>query len=325
MKKSLPSFLIGLVAGGLIAWFLFGPHRAAPADQEPPAPAVESARPPGTIHLNKDQLARAGLKIATPALATISPEIIAYGRVLDPSPLVSAAADVATAQAALSASEKEFQRVQSLHENGENASAQAVEAARAAAARDRVQFDAARAKLVAAWGPRLAQTIDANNLAAELAQGWTLGRIDLPSDASLPAPPKSVRLALLTGGAREFDAEVLGPAPMADPQVQGRGYLVFLRGESLPVGASLRAILPGPGQPQRLPLLPPGALLRVEGSVFVFVQTADDTFVRRLVELGPERDDGVAVTSGLGGSDRVVVVGAQQLLSFQLGAGGGED
>ncbi|HWA87502.1 MAG TPA: efflux RND transporter periplasmic adaptor subunit [Opitutus sp.] len=326
MKKFLPNFLIGLLFGGLVAWFLLRQHAAAPAGHEAPAPAAESEPPPvGTVHLDKNQLAAAGLQITAPAFETVTPEITAYGRVLDPAPLLAAAADVATARAALAASDKEFQRAQSLHENGENASAQSVETARAAAERDRIQLDAARARLLTAWGPQLVRAIDANHLAAELARGWTLARIDIPADATLRAPPKSANLTLLTDRAKLFAAEILGPAPMADPQFQGRGYLALVRGESLPIGAALQATLSGAGDPSRLAVLPRSAFVRHGGSVFVFVQTGDGTFARRLVELGPELDHGTAVTRGVGERDRVVVVGAQQLLSAELGAGGGDE
>ncbi|HVU24810.1 MAG TPA: hypothetical protein VHE13_11860 [Opitutus sp.] len=324
MKKFLPGFLVGLLAGGIAAAVLFHSHAAAPAGREPPAPPAEAAAPSDTVHLDADQLARAGIKVAAPAFESIAPAITAYGRALDPAPLVSAAADVATARAALDASAKELQRVESLHENGENASAQAVEAARGAAERDRVQLAAARAKLVATWGPQLSNRTDTAHFATELAGGWTLVRIDVSPDEAMSAPPASITVALLAGGTETFDAELLGPAPVADPQFQGRGYLAVVRGESLPVGAALRATLTGDGEPQRLPVLPRSAFVRHEGGVFVFTQTAAGTFARRPVALGRELADGTAVTSGVADNDQVVVVGAQQLLSTELG-GGGED
>jgi DNA-binding FadR family transcriptional regulator len=71
--------------------------------------------------------------------------------------------------------------------------------------------------------------------------------------------------------------------------------------------------------------VPREALLRHEAKVFVTLQTGDDTFVRRQIELDRPMDAGWFVRGGLKAQDKVVVVGAQQLLSEELkGQGGGE-
>jgi hypothetical protein len=48
------------------------------------------------------------------------------------------------------------------------------------------------------------------------------------------------------------------------------------------------------------------------------VQTADDSFARRAVQLERPTRDGWFVASGLTAGERVVVTGAQQLLSTEL-------
>ena len=48
------------------------------------------------------------------------------------------------------------------------------------------------------------------------------------------------------------------------------------------------------------------------------MQTADDTFARRAVQLERPTRDGWFVASGLAAGERVVVTGAQQLLSAEL-------
>lgn len=322
MKKSLPGLLLGLVLGAALTWLLLTPRPAANAAAEPvPARAPEPAS--ASLRLSTAQLAAAALQVAPPRLVTLAPEIQAYGRVLDPTPLVAAATDVATAQAALAASEKEYARAKSLHDEGDNASTQVVEAAAATARHDRIQLASARARFVAAWGPALATQLDDGFITRAIAQGWAFARIDVPPGEGSGQPaPKTARLRLLSSPAEPFEAEVLGPASTVDPQLQGRGFLVLLRDHPLPAGTALRASLPGAGAAAPHPILPRSAFVRHEGSVFVFVQTAADTFVRRRVELGPSLPHGIAVNAGLDEHDRVVVTGAQQLLSQQLG---GED
>jgi hypothetical protein len=65
--------------------------------------------------------------------------------------------------------------------------------------------------------------------------------------------------------------------------------------------------------------------VRHEGGVFVYVQTDKGGYERRVVALGPALAGGVVVTTGVEAKDKVVVIGAQQLLSAELLAttGGG--
>jgi multidrug efflux pump subunit AcrA (membrane-fusion protein) len=72
-------------------------------------------------------------------------------------------------------------------------------------------------------------------------------------------------------------------------------------------------------------VLPRGAVLRHEGRTFVYLQTAADTFERKAVTLGRPAGDEWFVGEGFKPGDKVVTVGAQELLSEELkGQGGGE-
>ncbi len=320
MKKILVGLLSGLVLGGAATWLLLS-RSVAPAS-DAIAPAAEKAGP--GLHLSKEQVAQAGLSIAVPGSVRLVPEVTAYGRVLDSAPLLTLAADLAAAQATLSASEKEFARLKALHEQGENASAQAVETAEAAAQRDRSALDSVRARLNAGWGPALASRTDLPGLLRILADGQaSLARLDLlPGDRPASAPG-SARVGALADESALREAEVLGPAPTVDPQMQGTGYLVLLRGTGLPPpGSALRAFLPAGGGEQVALVVPRTALVQHQGSVFVYVQTGDGVFARKLVELGRVRPEGIAITGGLGAEDRVVTVGGQQLLSTELQSAG---
>ena len=52
--------------------------------------------------------------------------------------------------------------------------------------------------------------------------------------------------------------------------------------------------------------------------MFVFVQTGEESFQRKRVETSQAQREGVVVTNGIGAEDRVVVTGAQQLLSEEF-------
>ncbi len=322
MKKAIVGLLAGLALGGGAAWLLL--HRSAAAAPESVAkaePAAESAGP--GLHLSAEQLTQAGLTVAAPGTITVTPEVKAYGHVLDPTPLVTLVGEIAMAQASLKASEKEFERVKSLHEQDQNASAQVVETSEAAARRDRIALDSAQARLVAGWGPALTHHTNLAALIHALVGGEaSLARLDLlPGDtpAKLPA---TARVGLLTGDTSLRDAEVLGPATTTDAQTQGAGYLVLWRKDPLPPGAALRAFVPAGGEPRPALVVPRSALLQNAGSMFVYVQAGKGGFARKLVKPGRSLPDGTVVVTGVGAKDQVVTVGAQQLLSAELQAAG---
>jgi hypothetical protein len=77
-----------------------------------------------------------------------------------------------------------------------------------------------------------------------------------------------------------------------------------------------------PGAARRGVVVPRSALVHHEGEVFVYVERAPDRFERRRVVLEGPEGDGWFVSSGVAAGDRVVVTGAQQLLSSELLTGG---
>ena len=114
-----------------------------------------------------------------------------------------------------------------------------------------------------------------------------------------------------------------GPAPSADPQVQGAAYFALLREQPLPAGTTLVAYLVHSGPAQKTVTIPRSAVIYHEGSSWVYVLGEKDTFHRRRIQLGLALADGFVVTEGLAEKERVLIVGAQQLLSNELQAAGG--
>lgn len=312
-----------LVVTAAMLLTLPGAGRLCAADEATPdaAPATNAADSP--LHLTPDERQRAGITLARPESRTLSPEVSAFGRVLDPTPYVALVAEVATAKAAATASEKELARAQKLFAAGGNASAQSVETARAAATRDRAAVASAEIRLLAGWGPKLA-AVSLEQLHDTLAHGAALLRIDLLPGTEATDEPAKVRVALL-GSNESYEAEVLGPAPVADAEVQGLSFLAWLRGRSLPAGASLRATLPGRGEPATVLVLPRTAVVYHEGSAWVYVLGEGDMFARRLVTLGRTVGDDVVIEAGVAADASVAITGAQQILSAELQAGGDAD
>ena len=79
-----------------------------------------------------------------------------------------------------------------------------------------------------------------------------------------------------------------------------------------------------PGEKQSGVTVPRNAIVRFNGTAWVFLQTGDDTFQRTEVELERPLQDGWFVREGLKPEAKVVTTGAQQLLSEEFKGGEAE-
>jgi hypothetical protein len=289
------------------------------ADRDPTSAnqnAAPAEKPENPLRLSEEQRKAAGIVVAKPAAVTLAPQVDGYGRVLEATSLVTLLAEGETAQAALTASEKELARVKSLFQHGANASAQAVETAEANLARDRAAANSARLRLVTGWGRSVADPTRAAELRTALAQGAVIARIDvLPGDE----PAESIKTIAVrrAGGVADVSAEVLGPATSVDPQVQGRGLLVLIREGAFPVGAALRAMLPGVGESTPAFVVPRSAVVYHQGSAWVYVLGEKDTFERQRVAIAHSVEGGIAL-QGIAADSQVATTGAEELLAAEL-------
>ncbi|HXP62820.1 MAG TPA: hypothetical protein VN829_20130, partial [Dongiaceae bacterium] len=81
-----------------------------------------------------------------------------------------------------------------------------------------------------------------------------------------------------------------------------------------------------PGAPVDGVVIPREAVVRAEGAGWVYVldNASGNSFIRTEVALGHPTEAGWFVTGGVGANDRLVVNGAQELLSIELKGAGGE-
>ncbi len=316
MKKFILGTIVGVLVGAaVILWLRPQPHDSPPETK----PAETATNEPG-LHLSKEQQAEAGVVVTNPVPVEWQPEVKGFGRVLDATPLAALLAEIDTAEAATTASAREYERLKTL---GENASVRALEAAEAAMKRDRALSESAHSRLLAGWGKALAERTDLAALTHSLlAQESALARVEVPAGEQFNGAPSAIRIARVAGNGTLQAAELLGAAPSADLQGQGQAFLVLIRAPGFLPGMALTAQLATDGAKQNGFLLPTAAVVQYERGMFVFLQTGDETFERKRVEVGPPRRDGVFVSSGVAAEDRVVTVGAQALLSEELKGGG---
>lgn len=328
MTKIISGILAGLALGAAATWTVLkrGEHEVKKADEEHEEESrVIHTNDQTFVKLDKEAQEKTGLQLAALEAATLSPEINVTGRVLDPAPLAVVISEIATARTLLDASRKELERLQVLAVD-QNTSARLLEAAAAAVQRDQIAADAAHLKLVTGWGRAIAGQKDLPALIASLAmQEAALVRLDVPLGDALKEPPTGARIASLSSPESPVEAQWIGPAPSADPQTQGQGFLCLVKGTSLTPAAAVTGWLVLPGQPEQGVVIPRGAIVRHEGEAFVYVQVTDDLFLRKEVELHRPTAKGWFTDEGFKPDDKVVTVGAQQLLSEELKGAGGEE
>jgi hypothetical protein len=321
MKKIIAVVVALAVIAGLIAAYMVSSGEIK-KERESEKPIVSEPRARESegdvvLTLNEEAQKRLALKMTALAAAQYEPEVKGYGRVLDPAALSAMAADAASARAAANASEKEVQRLKILA-GQDNASARALQAGEAAAERDRAAVEAAEEKFISTWGPGITERKDLTELLQSLARrDKALARVDLPAGELVKTQLTGASLTALAEETNRVAAEVIGPAPTVDPQIQGQGFLLLLKGHepAFAPGAAVIGYLKVPGSSLTGVVVPSEAITRFNARSWVYVQTGAQTFVRR--EVSPQRSlaEGLLVTEGFKPGERVVVQGARMLLS----------
>jgi hypothetical protein len=337
MKKILHFLLIVAVLGAL-SWALWKglqhPHETeteAKPEEHPPGEAKEEepAHEDFTVTLEKEKWKALEFEMTEPEKAELPPRRMAFGRVLDPTPLVTLDSDLAAADATLAASRAEYERTQKLLASGENTSRKVAETAEAQFRTDEIKAAGLRRAASLQWGAAFSslETTQRHALAEALVRGESaLVRVDvLPGDA-LTDPPTTARLLVLGREAQPVDTSLISPAAEADPRTQAQGFI--LRVDKPPFalrpGMALTAWLELPEKPRAGFAIQRSALLRHDGRTWVFVQEEEEKFVRKPVTLDTPLDGDkgwfIAADGGLKAEDLVVTVGGQVLLSEEMKA-----
>ncbi|TAM48567.1 MAG: multidrug transporter [Acidobacteria bacterium] len=314
-----------LVAGG-VARSEADEDDTAPPVSAPPRVAVVNGET--VVTFDRATLARSGIEAEALAAQSHQAETAAYGVVLDLTELadargtiVAAAARVDKARVLLVASRAEFERVRTLHADDRNASDKALEEATARWRGDEADSRGANAALAAQtaaarqrWGAVVSGWLErgSSELEALLAQRLRLVQITLPPGTALPTAPAT---AIVRAGGDAVSARLVSPAPRTDPQIQGASYYYAApAAPGLLPGAVVEAFLPA-GPAVKGVTVPAAAVVWWQGRAWVYLEEAPGRFVRRAVTTDAPVPGGWFVTAGVAAGSRVVVRGAQMLLS----------
>ncbi len=324
MKRLALTLLAGLILGAGTVWFVL----RRPSEEAPSAKTENEKKPAAAdpLHLDAETQKRVGLVVERLAATNLVEEIHGYARVLDAAPLVQQVNDLAVARVAQEASRKEWERLKALFAQGQNASARALESGEAAWKHDEAMASGAEARLLSAWGPTLVRRPDLAGLASRLAQfDAALVRVELPVGEGWEGEPRDASIASLSEPARRTPMQWLGPAPSTDPLTQGRAFLALVASQGFVPGTTYDALLTRPGPGLNGTFVPATAVVRNDGGSFVYGTRDGSKFARIPINTGHPMTGGWLMTTGVTNGDRVVVTGAQVLLSNELKSQGGEE
>jgi hypothetical protein len=258
-------------------------------------------------------------------------EISAYGTVLGLQPLIdlraryaAGLADADTASATLAASRQEYQRSRVLYQDNQNVSLKSYQAAQAAYRSDQARTEAAalnlqniQAEMRQQFGATLthwALSTRSPEFARLLNRQEVLLRITVPLDDGIAAP---ARIKIDANDKRRLPAQLVSLSPQSDPAIQGSAF-IYRAAAALASGTRIAAYLPTTKQAARGIVIPADAIVWYGGQPWAYVQMNAKQFGRYPVAEQSPTLGGFFVTRGFKAEQRVVVSGAQLLLSEEL-------
>ena len=285
----------------------------------PPIKLSESPTGEVIISLDAETQTRLGLKTEMPAPARWQPGIHAVGRSADPLIFTAAAADYESARTAAVVSQAELERTKKLAEEN-NVSPRALEAAQAAAARDALAMKSARAKFTSDWGVQLAAQTNLTEFGQRL-QTDDIALVKLtPPAGTFPQPlPTAATIFLLGNETNSIETQFADDLGI-DPATQTQTWWGSV-GQKLPPSVVVEAQLKNTGTAADGVMVPSGAVLRYEGKGWVYVQTGTNDFTRVEIPLDRPLNGGWFDSGNLSKTNRIVITGAQTVLSAELSGG----
>jgi membrane fusion protein, multidrug efflux system len=278
------------------------------------------------------------------SIGTVEPRLAPIERVDLTTRLSDARADIEAAEARVTAARAAFERARTLNADNKNISDRAVqeaesalkgeEAKLAAARRNVAELEAATTRqsagttpvpLVVARGGDVVEVLARPNEAIESGQpilrvtrfDTLLARVDVPAGETIDRNLTVARIISVGQEDHPFEGRRISVAPTVDPTTPGEGFLFRISGAgpSLRPGAPVLAYLRAPGAAQQGVVVPYSAIVRSAGKTWVYRQIADEKFARREVGVDRTSGKGVLTRDNLKTGERIVVKGAQFLLS----------
>lgn len=252
-------------------------------------------------------------------------EVEAYGFILDPAPLSKLNNDLLTAQAALSAADAQYQRTRRLYADQKNASLRDLQGAQASYLADKSQLGSLEQQLRNDWGEKIALMDPQSRsrlVGALIDRREAIARLTVPIGDLIDDAPYTAEIAVVGHEGQPLNTQAVYPAPTVVPTLQGQTFFVLVAAREFPIrsGAAASARIPTSSTSEQGVVVPRSAVVRYAGDDWVYRQLAGDRFVRLEIVPVEITDRGYFVTENIAPGMRIVISGAQTLLSEELKA-----
>jgi hypothetical protein len=227
-------------------------------------------------------------------------------------------------QVNLKVASNQDERTKKLYRQNQNMSLKAMQDADAAWRTDQAQVAAdkqdAELQLETVrqrWGRAVADWVAHSTpaLEAALEQRAFLAQVIFPPGQVAKPPAK---LSLVTPGNRLAPAQLAGPMPQVNPQIQGVSFLYVVSSRpGMAAGMNLAVLVPV-GPLLRGSVVPDGAVVWWQGKAWAYQESSDNTFTRREVPTQNPVGGGYFVPGNAFADTKIVMAGAQSLLSEEF-------
>ncbi len=184
-----------------------------------------------------------------------------------------------------------------------------------------VDVQAIREEALQTWGTQVTEWI-----LADKAKAWqrllshqdSLLLVTLPADLSLSAEVSFVRIARDGDRDHARKAYYVSPALATDQVIQGETYFFKTATGKLRSGMRLDVWLPQGLEPLSGVFIPEQAIVWSTGQAWVYVEVDEDLYQRRSIQSALPAAGGVFMQAEFSAGERLVVGGAQMLLSEEF-------
>jgi|GEM_PF-1349031 len=281
------------------------------------------------LTLKEDVQKRIGLVLTNPVESIWKPEYQATGEVVDVAPMMDLLVDYKKARIALAASKKQLERANTLRKDA-NISEKSFDEIITQHQQYDVNASALLTKIRLTWGRKIQELVAAKyqNINEESTGDFFMGipesnvlvRVELPFGERIQNQ-EPVRLSGWTKKEVNFHGEFFDVLPVLNSSTQRQSVLFIVHQSSdnhLISGEAIRVWVKRTGGRQNGALVPAEAVLRYENKGWCWTRLSSSEFLRREVSLDCPVD-GKYFCEGLSKTNSIVVVGAQTLLSAELG------
>lgn len=306
----------------------------APAKKEAAAVSVENGQTIVTVDPATQK--RLGLEVVSLTPTVTRGQVTAPALVLSVQDLATFRTSYLATQAQLQKSQleagvnhKEYSRLKTLFEENQNVSEKSLQSAEGALQANEADARTAEQQLalqrsvvqeewgtvVAGWALR-----DSPELQSLFDQRAFLVQITIPYPSTFE-PPKTISLEIPSEARTQ--ASFVSALPKVDPRIQGKSLLYFGPAHTgIYPGLNLLAHLSVGSQMQGV-VVPTSAVVWSESKAWVYREAPPSRFTRQPIPTDVPVDKGFFVRAGVSPGDRIVIQGAQVLLSREALIGGG--